>query len=617
MSGTKKILILLFLSVFLCLPHFADETKDSDEQKKEKKSVIHPHEEVVVTATMTRRMVKDCSASVSVVNADDIQAIPASNALNLLENFPGIYVRRTGYFGRADIDIRGIGQRGRRIAVLVDGRPEKMGLFGCTVTHTFPLDNVERIEVVRGASSVLYGSEALGGVVNIMTHMPEEKFETDFTASYGSFDTRQFNFRHGGNLGKLSYFFTLDRRSSNGHRENAGYEGNALTGKVEYQWTEKMNMSLQMKYFDGRKYEAGPLDHPLTDFWNDYERGAVDFSFQRQGEKDEVLLKLYRNFGHHQFSDGWHSRDYVDGGVVRYTSRRIANNELTLGADFRLLGGKSYNFPRGSWEKNEQAVFFRDQYVLWEKWILSGGVRLHRDSLYGLEVAPHWGLVYQLNDSTSLRGTINKGFRSPQLNEIFMFPAANKNLEPERVWNFEVGFSEQLAPWLNLDGAYYYMKGSNLIEMSQNPSPPPFYQFMNTGEFVFQGGEFSLQAKIAPNISGLLFYTYLDPGNKTKGRPGHKLDFSFRLREKSFYASLQAQYVTDYYAGDFATRALPSYFRLNSRLSYKLSSHLEVFLEMNNLFNQKYNIYVSIPGVASGVYPMPQRNLNLGIKIKQ
>lgn len=389
MSGTKKILTFLFLSAFLCLPHFADETKDSDEQKKKKKLVIHPHEEVVVTATMTRRTVKDCSASVSVVNADDIQAVPASNALNLLGKFPGIFVRRTGYFGRADLDIRGIGQRGRRIAVLVDGRPEKMGLFGCTITHTFPLDNVERIEVVRGASSVLYGSEALGGVVNIMTHMPEEKFETDFTASYGSFDTRQFNFRHGGNLGKLSYFFTLDRRSSNGHRENAGYKGNALTGKVQYQWTEKMTMSLQMKYFDGRKHEAGPLSHPLTDFWNDYERGAVDFSFQRQGEEDEVFLKLYRNFGHHQFSDGWHSRDYVDGGVVRYTSRRIANNELTLGADFRMLGGKSYNFPRGSWEKNEQAVFFRDQYVLWEKWILSGGLRLHRDSLYGLEVAPH------------------------------------------------------------------------------------------------------------------------------------------------------------------------------------------------------------------------------------
>jgi len=112
----------------------------------------------------------------------------------------------------------------------VDGRPEKMGLFGCTVTHAFPLDNVERIEIVRGPSSVLYGSEALGGVVNILTHMPKEKFETDFEATYGSFNTQQYNLKHGGNFNRLSYFLTVDRRSSNGHRENSEYQGNAVTG---------------------------------------------------------------------------------------------------------------------------------------------------------------------------------------------------------------------------------------------------------------------------------------------------------------------------------------------------------------------------------------------------
>ena len=120
-------------------------------------SLFHPHEEVVVTATMTRKAVKDCSASVSVITPQAVEAIPASNALNLLGQFPGVFVRRTGDFGRADIDIRGLGNRGRRIAVLVNGRPEKMGLFGCVVSHAFPLDNVERIELVRGPASVLYG----------------------------------------------------------------------------------------------------------------------------------------------------------------------------------------------------------------------------------------------------------------------------------------------------------------------------------------------------------------------------------------------------------------------------------------------------------------------------
>lgn len=130
-----------------------------------------------------------------------------------------------------------------------------------------------------------------------------------------------------------------------------------------------LRSSFQVKYFEGRKYEAGPLDHPLSDFWNDYKRGAADFSIRKGNPDNEIVFKLYTNFGHHIFSDGWHSRDYVNGGILHYTNKHITNNELTIGGDFRFLGGKSYNFPKGEWQKNEQAVFIHDQYVLWNKWI--------------------------------------------------------------------------------------------------------------------------------------------------------------------------------------------------------------------------------------------------------
>jgi len=616
MDILKKSLTWFFLFFLTFGLTLGEDKENSDKKKEEKETTFHPHEKVLVTATMSRQMIKDCSASVSVIDIQDIQALPGvSNAMNLLNNQQGIFTRQTGAFGRADVDIRGIGQRGRRIAVLVDGRPEKMGLYGCTVTHAFPLDNVERIEVVRGPSSVLYGSEAVGGVVNILTHMPEDKFETDFTGSYGSFNTQQYNFRHGGNLNKLSYFLTLDRRSSDGHRKNSGYKGSALTGKIQYKWTEDLVSSVQVKYFDGRKYEAGPLDHPLSDFWNDYQRGAADFSLRKNNPQNEIFVKLYTNFGHHRFSDGWHSRDYVNGGVLRYTNKQIANNELTVGGDFRFLGGKSYNFPQGSWQKNEQAVFFHDQYVLWKKWILSTGLRLHRDSLYGLQLSPQWGAVYQVNQGLSLKGNISKGFRSPQLNELYMFPAANPELKPEIVWNYELGFKKALFSWLILDGTYFHMKGSNFIETQPNHSPPPLFQFKNSGKFVFNGIEAALRAQIHQNLSFNLFYTYLDTGEKTKGRPGHKIDLFWRWAASSYSVSLQGQYVTDYFAGDFSTRPLPSYFLLNSRMSLNLSQKIKIFLDINNLFNKDYRIFVDLPGIASGIYPMPGRNLNLGIKI--
>jgi len=107
------------------------------------------------------------------MDATDILSIRPLNALGALTHLPGIFSHRTGDFGRRDVEIRGIGQRGVRLAVLVDGRPEKMGIFNCSVTHSFPLDNVERIEVVRGPSSVLFGPDAMGGVVNIITRRPQ------------------------------------------------------------------------------------------------------------------------------------------------------------------------------------------------------------------------------------------------------------------------------------------------------------------------------------------------------------------------------------------------------------------------------------------------------------
>lgn len=595
------------------------ENKKDQEEKKEniQKSLLKPHREITVTATMSRKEVRDCSASVSVVTETEIEDVSSGSAFNVLEGLPGLFVQKTGDFGRSDVDIRGMGQRGRRIAVLVDGRPEKMGLYGCAVSHAFPLDNVERIEVVRGPSSVLYGSDALGGVINILTRVPEKKFETDFSSSYGSFNTLQLNLRHGSDFGRVSYFFTLDRRSSDGHRPGSSYSGSAFTGKLLFEAKDNLEVSLSGKYFDGKKYEAGPADFPLTDFWNDYNRGAVDFTVKYEDAKENILAKVYRNFGHHLFSDGWHSRDDVNGGLFRVHSRRLPNNTLTVGLDFRFIGGKSYGFPKGVWNKNEAAVFLRDEWVLKKRWILSTGIRLQRDSITGYEVCPHWGVVFLWNDTTSLRALVNKGFRSPQLNELAMLPPSNPDLKPERVWNFEAGIKKTLFDGVTLDASVFRMAGSNLIETAPHPSPPPLFRFMNSGEFTFTGIETGLNALFSPALSARLYATFMSTGEKTKGRAGRKLDLLLRYRKGLFRISIQAGYVSDYFAADFSQNPLPSYFLLNARCRIRISKSVDVFADLNNILNTDYRIYVDLPGIAAGAYPMPGRNIQAGFTISR
>lgn len=617
----KPKLMFLALIFLICSwfppPGFTQEQKKTDSEKKEtdKQEILHPHEEVVVTATMTRKAVKEIAASVNIIKPGDIESIPASNALNLLTFSPGIFVTKTGDFGRADVQIRGLGERGRKIAVLTDGRPEKMSLFGCLVTHTFPLDNVERIEVVRGPASVLYGSEALGGVVNIMTHMPSRNFEIDLSSSYGSFNTQQFTLKHGGVLGKFSYFLTADRRLSDGHRENSGYSGTSFTGKVQYIMSDHFVTSFQAKYFSGKKFEAGPVNFPLSDFWNDFERGALDFNLSGNWGSDAFSFKLYRNFGHHQFSDGWHSRDSIFGGILRYTTQRIANNELIIGGDFRFLLGKSYSFPVGDWDKDEVAFFIHDHIVLRDRLILSAGFRLHRDSIYGLEFCPQMGVVFLVSDKSSLKGSISKGFRSPQLNELYMYPPANPNLEPERLWSYEVGFEQGFADKLTVEMTFFLMNGTNLVEQRSNAAPPPLFLFQNTGTYTFRGTEISIRADLLPSLTGQIFYSYLDPGENTRGRPGHKLDFLLRFSRGRFGVSLNSQYVGNYFAGDLSTQPIPDYFLMSTRLKFNVSPAVHLFLDINNVLNEDYLIFVELPGIASGVYPQPGRNFLAGIRI--
>jgi iron complex outermembrane receptor protein len=609
--GILALLGGLFAGLYAEIP-----SNDNDENKDDPQ-YVHVREEVVVTATMAKKELKDCALSVQLVRPEDLAIASASSALNLLNNYPGLFVRKSGDFGRADVDIRGIGQNGRRIAVLVNGRPEKMGLFGCAVTHAFPLDNVERIEVVKGPASVLYGGEALGGVVNIITHTPRKKFETGFSASYGSFNTRQINVKHGGKREGFNYFFTFDHRDSDGHMANSAYNGRSFTGKVDVDLAENMVFSLQGKYFDGKKYEPGTIDSPLVDFWNDYQRGAVDVSLRKRWNKDELLVRAYRNFGHHVFSDGWDSRDFTNGAMLTYTNRGFERNVLTMGADYRFFGGRSESFPIGEWDKAEGSVFFHDELILGDHWILTGGARLQMDSLFGNEWTPHAGIVFQATDDTSIRAVVNKGFRSPQLNELYMFPAANAELEPERVWNYELGIEQAFGRHLTLQAGIFRMKGSNMIQMVANQSPPPRFIFRNTGEFDFYGLEVGLRSDWGNWVSGEISYSYLDSGDYTQGRPGHKFDGSLRFRGKWFHAAVQGQYVSDYFAADFSKQPLPSYFLLNCRMALQLSRTIDLFMDMNNVFDTDYLVFGDFPGMNSGAYRMPGRNINLGVRFSQ
>ncbi|MBM3322010.1 TonB-dependent receptor, partial [candidate division WOR-3 bacterium] len=178
-------------------------------------------DEIVVTAERVRHPVRDVAASVSVLTDADLDRTLARTSTAALASLPGVFVQKTGPFGRTDIDIRGTGDRGCRVQVLVDGRPEKMPIFGCVVTHTLPLNNVERIEVVRGPLSVLYGSDALAGVVNIVTRRAGQPLDLAARLDYGSFNTMHGTLTAGTRQDRFHLLLSADKAMSDGHLPNS------------------------------------------------------------------------------------------------------------------------------------------------------------------------------------------------------------------------------------------------------------------------------------------------------------------------------------------------------------------------------------------------------------
>jgi len=230
---------------------------------------------IVVTPTSYPLSIQDSSFSTSVITKSDIEASTSHSATDILAILPGVFVQKTGQFGRADVVIRGQGSRGRRIMVLVDGKPEKMGLYGCTITHALPLDNIQRIEVVRGPASVLYGSDALGGVINIITEKAKEKFEGQATASYGSYDMQEYLIKQGGKFDAFDYFVTYDQQKSRGNLPNSDYNSKDATLRLGQKLNEQFHLGFSTRYFDGFKREPSPAP---ADTWNLYDRGAFDLT---------------------------------------------------------------------------------------------------------------------------------------------------------------------------------------------------------------------------------------------------------------------------------------------------------------------------------------------------
>ncbi len=577
-------------------------------------------DEIVVTAERVRHPVRDVAASVSVVTADDLERTTARTATAALAGLPGVFVQKTGQFGRTDIDIRGTGDRGCRVQVLVDGRPEKMPIYGCVVTHTLPLNNVERIEVVRGPLSVLYGSDAMAGVVNIVTRRAEKPLDAAARLDYGSYNTVHGTVTAGTRQDRFRVLLSLDKAMSDGHLPNSQYNGNDASLRAGYDFSSALKLDFAGKYFTGVKHEPKRSTDPDTFVatgWNHYQRGGLDLTATLGSESLGGFAKLYRTFGEHVFDpkDGWHSTDFTNGAIIHGHRRFAFDNLAQAGIEVGMLSGtwirSDTNQP--TWTRNQAAVFLQDEQTLGPV-SANAGARLSYDDIAGFAFSPKAGVVGRATSSTTLRASVNRGFRYAPLNYTSVFPPKNESLKPEVSWNYEVGLNQQIVTGVNADVAAFLLKGEDLIETAFVPGRVPPVQFQSKGSFAFKGIEAGLQMRTGP-WRGSVAYTLTDFGANTRARAGSKLNLAAGATVKGLDLDVTFQHVTRYHAADSSKSPTPAYFTLDTRVAYQLLPWLDLFASVENLLDRQYDAFADLPGTQAGLYRMPGRALTVGLNL--
>jgi outer membrane cobalamin receptor len=578
---------------------------------------VYSVDEIEVKATRIGMPLGSIPPAVDVATAEDLRLSDANSATDAVGYLPGVFIEKTGDFGQADISIRGLGDAGRRVMILMDGHPVKSGLTGGTVSGGLTVSGVDQIELVRTPGSVIYGSDALGGVVNIVTRPPSKGFGLRANATYGSYSTYKLSALNSATIRGVGYIISLDRRQSDGHLPNSAYSANDFLTKVTGR-AGRTDLSFLAKYYSGYKEEpaaSSDTEGTVSDIWSDHARGAVDFEMSSRLGGGKSTFKVYDEFGDYEFSDGWHSRDQYRG-LMAYQTRFVGESTLLNGGvDFRQQLGEVVSPEPGEWSKYEFGFYCLAQFFIREVAVATAGLRINVDEASGTTPAPHLGIVYDVTEVTTLRGSISGGFRSPQIDELYVFDTSNSDLTPETIWTFELGLTQRIRDKARLTASVYQINGQDFIEIVERRGHGnrPVYVYENVGEIDFTGLEAALSLTPHSSTESRISYSYLDPGFHTAGRPGSKLDAMGLLRARRFTLLASLQYVADYYAADDHEERIDDYLVMNARLSRSIARGFEAFFSVDNITDEEYDIYTAVPGGRSGLYRMPGRRFLVGV----
>lgn len=598
---------------------------------------IHQIDEVVVTGARQETDVRHLSQTVSVVGRAEIEHSLQPSLLPVLtEQVPGLFVTSRGVMGygvsngaAGSISLRGLSGGTARLMVLIDGHPQYAGIFGHPIADAYQSFLAERVEVLRGPASVLYGSNAMGGVINIVTRkMQEDGVNTHLHAGCGSYNTLETELTNRVRKGRFSSVVSGSYNRTNGHRADMGFEQYGGYAKLGYEMTDHWNVRGDVNVTHFNASYPGPVSAPLFDGDQRITRGMTSFALENRYEKTSGGLSFFYNWGDHWINDGYtpsagespqearfNSHDYMTGISLYQSTQFFTGNRITLGFDWFRYGGRAWNeyvsgekvgttFDLVDKQEDELAGYidFRQDFCSWLTF--NAGLRVDHHSRVGTEWVPQAGLAFHLPQAMELKASVSKGFRYPILREMYMFPPQNPDLQPESMWNYELAFSQRLMEGRLYYGVnLFYINAKNLIQTLPNPHGSGMLN-QNTGKIENTGVELQAAYRInrAWSVDGN--YSYLHMAHPVIAAPEHKFYVGGNFSQGRWNVSTGLQYIAGLYTQ--TDPAVTEDFVLwNVRASFRATRWLDIWARGENLLAQRYEINAG--------YPMPRATIMAGV----
>lgn len=619
----KKTMLSVMMSSVLLFPLTG--VSHAEEQDE------YSFDQVVVTATKTPQKEFDANANITVITREQIENNHYHDLAEALRNVPGVYIANygggVGYESSNSLRINGSDQ----IVVLVDGIRVNVAGVNFPASAYNSLENVERVEVLKGSASALYGSAAKGGIINIITRKVEGNKST-LTVTGGSYGKENYSFFNQGKSGDYSWVITSQKDILGDYKDAHGLtvpqhlNADTHTFKLTKKLNEASDITVSYEQYKadtmyaGSNYNLDTRQYGTEDNYN--WRMIYNYKFSERVQNQLSFLKSVYDTDY----DSYLTHVKTIGIQDQLTAKLGDDHVVTSGFDFNQDKVLSMNGTK----LTNRAFYLQDEWNLTKRWKLTSGVRYDDNSSFGNHTTPRVNLGYKQDEKTDYYVAYSEFFITPTPYQLYSSAYGNKNLRPESGRTREAGVNHKFDDTLTANFHVFQRKADNVVGFVYTDPVNWLGHYENMDKEEAHGWDVQFNKKFSDHLNAYAGYTYtiIDP-TAARARnvdgyiPRGAWNIGFDYQQDKYNIQLQGRGVIDR-PGPQTSDAYADFFPANTywvwdmAASYKVAKDVKAFVKVNNIFDKFYaeqsNARGEWYGYAGEWWTSPGRNFQVGVQ---